>query len=504
MRKVLIIDDEPIVREGLRNIISWSDYGYYICGVGNDGRDGLNKIRLLKPELVLIDIRMPGFTGIEIIQQIREEGIHCKFIILSGYSSFTYAKESMKLGIVSYLLKPIDEEELISTIEKVTEELTQEEKINSQLTLFKRINEEQSLKKLIEGRHHEVDASLLEVWQDDCFQVTSLLNPINQTGYRWLMTELDTHEETIKTIRKDERVHLLFINKAEIEVKTFIKHLIKNLVNYGNKDCTFLLGSPVKGSEHISDSYQQIIQLKDVYFCHSNKSFLTYDMLEQNESNDSLQEIESNICRFIEFNDLEKIEQALSQIETYYQRVCYSRDRVKAEVLDCTLSIFQYLQKHHSSSIFTSKEVLVDQILEHQNLQDLLKYIHKELVSVCQKINKNTSNRDTVQIIQDYVDQYYYEDLNLKLLADLFSYNSSYLGKKFKKQTGEYFHTYLDQVRIEKAKVALSKGEDKVYQISEHVGYCNIDYFHKKFKKYVGISPKEYQKICLEKDRKVK
>ncbi|WP_186578223.1 response regulator transcription factor [Aquibacillus kalidii] len=499
MRKVVIIDDEPIVREGLRNIISWSDYGYYICDVGVDGRDGLNKIRLQDPDLVLIDIRMPGFSGIEIIQQIKEEGYKCKFIILSGYSSFSYAKESIKLGIGSYLLKPIDEEELISSIVKVSEELKQEENINNQLTLFKRINEEQSLKKLLEGRAHEIDESLLEEWTDELFQVVSLFKEINQPGYQWLTNELTDHEDAIKLIRKDARIHLLFINQEEKVIKDYIQFLITNLEKYGNEGCTVLLGNPVTGSVQIVDSFRQTQKLKDVYFCHSQESFLSYEMLEEKTQGKSLETIKNNLCRFMEFNDFKNITNELKQVEKYYQFSYFSQDRVKAEIIDFTASIFEYLQKHHSSVVFTPKEVLVDKILKQPTLQDLLQYIQKELEAVSQNINKNTSNRSTVQKMKDYVDQYFYEDLNLKLLAELFNYNSSYLGKKFKKQTGEYFHTYLDRVRIEKAKVALSKGDDKVYQISERVGYCNIDYFHKKFKKYVGISPKEYQKGCNDK-----
>ncbi len=94
-----------------------------------------------------------------------------------------------------------------------------------------------------------------------------------------------------------------------------------------------------------------------------------------------------------------------------------------------------------------------------------------------------------------YVKQYYFEDLNLKVLAHLFNYNRSYLGKKFKKYTGVYFHTYLDQVRIEKAKTLLVEKNLKVYEVSNEVGYCNMDYFYKKFKNHTGLSPKEFQKM---------
>src|SRR5690625_7174618 len=119
MQKVLIIDDEPIIRKGLKSVISWADYGYEICDMGIDGRDGLNKIRLHNPDLVLLDIRMPGLSGIDLVHQVKKENYQCKFIILTAYSSFSYAQQLMGLGIESYLLKPIDENELIKIIEKI-------------------------------------------------------------------------------------------------------------------------------------------------------------------------------------------------------------------------------------------------------------------------------------------------------------------------------------------------------------------------------------------------
>jgi two-component system response regulator YesN len=98
-----------------------------------------------------------------------------------------------------------------------------------------------------------------------------------------------------------------------------------------------------------------------------------------------------------------------------------------------------------------------------------------------------------VKRVVDLIQRNYHENLKLETLADLFHYNSAYLGKVFKQSTGEYFNTYLDKVRIERAKTLLEQGM-KVYQVAEQVGYANVDYFHTKFKKYVGTSPTSYRK----------
>ncbi|MDL4841897.1 response regulator [Aquibacillus rhizosphaerae] len=495
MRKVLIIDDEPIVREGLKSVITWEDFGYKVCGIGTDGRDGLNKIRQLQPDLVLIDIRMPGFSGIDIIQQIKNEGYMTKFIILSGYSSFSYAKESMKLGISSYLLKPIDENELIHAVNKVSEEIEKEEKIYNQLSLFKRINEEQSFKKMLEGKCNEIETSMLVDFEQSSIQVARILYEETKWATNWIIKKVEQKPNHIKMVTKDNHFHLLFIEEEQAEVKVFLTELITELTRLGSTHCNVLLGNQVIGPKEVSLSYKQTKKLMDVHFCYSKQHLISFDMLQAENSNVSFVEIQNKLCRFMEFQESNNLNNELEEIEKYYQHTCFSQEKIKAELIDFTISIFSTIKQNHPSITCTKKEDLVDQIFNQSSLQSLIGYIYDELINLSQSINVHTSNRNTIDKIKDYVNQYYYEeDLNLKVLADLFNYNSSYLGKKFKKQTGEYFHTYLDIVRINKAKEALTKGEEKVYEISEKIGYCNIDYFYKKFKRYEGISPKEYQK----------
>jgi two-component system response regulator YesN len=126
MFRVLIIDDEPIVREGLKSVIEWEELGFTVCWDGADGNDGLNKILQLKPDLTMIDIKMPGLYGIQVIEQAQEQGYKGKFIILTGYSDFKDAQSAVRLGIHSFLLKPIDENELVESLIKLKKNISAE------------------------------------------------------------------------------------------------------------------------------------------------------------------------------------------------------------------------------------------------------------------------------------------------------------------------------------------------------------------------------------------
>src|SRR5690606_10436540 len=122
------VDDEPLIREGLKGVIDWNQFGYEVIGTAENGRTGLDMIRFHRPDLALVDIKMPGLNGIDMAEQAKKEGLQTKFVILSGYSQFAYAQKAIQLGMESYLLKPIDEEELIPLIESIALKCNEERK----------------------------------------------------------------------------------------------------------------------------------------------------------------------------------------------------------------------------------------------------------------------------------------------------------------------------------------------------------------------------------------
>lgn len=127
MHKVMVIDDEEVVRMGIRDLIDWEQEGFYICAEGRDGRDGLEKLMEIQPDVVLVDIKMPGLSGIELIQEARNRGFEGYFVILTGYSEFEFAQSAIRLGVKEYLLKPIDEDELLEIMRNLLREIQKKE-----------------------------------------------------------------------------------------------------------------------------------------------------------------------------------------------------------------------------------------------------------------------------------------------------------------------------------------------------------------------------------------
>lgn len=128
METLFIADDENAIREGLKQIIDWNALGFTLCGEASNGKDALAQILALSPDLVLLDVKMPGLHGTEVIRQAREAGFTGKCIILSGYADFHYAQEAIRSGVRFYLTKPIDEDELLETVTQIREELAQKKR----------------------------------------------------------------------------------------------------------------------------------------------------------------------------------------------------------------------------------------------------------------------------------------------------------------------------------------------------------------------------------------
>lgn len=142
----MIIDDEKTVREGICALIDWEKAGYRLGSCGKDGREGLANILREKPDLVLIDIKMPGLNGLEVIKEAKKQGFNGHFIILTGFSEFEYAKSAISMGVDGYLLKPIDEDELLEYVEKIRKSLEED----SRLVRYHQKNEEKARQELLQ------------------------------------------------------------------------------------------------------------------------------------------------------------------------------------------------------------------------------------------------------------------------------------------------------------------------------------------------------------------
>lgn len=513
--KVLIADDESIVLEGLQCIIDWESLGFSILSLAKNGEETLDKILNLQPDLVVLDIRMPKLTGIEIIQIAREKGFEGHFIILSGYSDFTYAQTAIKYGVDFYLTKPIDEEELENAVTMVRNFIENEKKTSITFHQYRENARDTIIRNIITG--HQKDYSNLNL--KDFYLSTDLYQVVIYERYNkedvfqsaWDFAELlrvsNEDHNTFDPIVIDK--HNFVLLKGELATERFerlLSHYAVNPQKGSPLDSLFLAyGRKVYRPEDIVLSYRDsCLLLNRRFFCKPKQYVLGYESLPNASeytdciSDNLAKQYAAAFSNYIQTQNRSSITELMNELQ---QKLFFSIDDVSS-IKHFLIDI--YLQIKHKISHtyeklempFSTNSSIIDLIESKYYLYEIVEILMEQF-EICMNALGSPSSEGIMDNILYYINHNYTDNLKLETIAPLFGYNSAYLGKIFTKQVGESFNSYLDRVRIDHSKELLQKDQLKVYEIAERVGYKNVDYFHKKFKKYVGESPAEYRKHLL-------
>ncbi len=516
MYTVFIADDEVSIREGLKCIIDWEGLGFSICGEAGNGSDSLSEILTKQPNLVLLDIRMPKMQGIDVIVAAREQGFTGRCILLSGYSDFGYAQTAIRYGVDSYLTKPIDEDDLLEAIMKVKNQLDQESMNDKYVNQYKLRAKNVIIQELLTNTYSSEDTtlSLADIRQlnldADIYQVVIYENfnrRISDMAYNFADLLKITNKgnqtfEYIKIAAMD--VILLKGDFALKKFQDFLAHYEKNPPQKGSPlDTLFLAyGRPVHKYTDIWLSHndaQSLINRR--FFCLQGQHTLGFEELPNihikasSLTPESMQEYAAQLIDHLQTFNRKKVAETLFQLNEYLYNVNNSISDIKLFLVDLYLQIKEKLN-HIYNTIdipFPTNSAIIDLIEKKYYLYEIIRYFSEQF----EMIMNATGNSSRDSIIDDiiyYIDHNYQNNIKLESIAPLFGYNSAYLGKIFSKTVGVNFNSYVDYIRINHSKELLLQNKLKVYEISEVIGYKNVDYFHKKFKKYVGISPAEFRK----------
>ena len=509
MRSLYIADDEKIIRDGIKLIVDWNSLGYEICGEAGNGTDAVSDIERLHPDLVLMDIRMPGTSGIEAIRKLTEEGFAGHFIILSGYSDFKYAQAAMKYNVRHYLTKPIDEEELIPAVREINEMLDNKASAQSRDLFLRSKSKKEIIQDIIS---HNIDFKLLNAadlgLSADRYQIVAYENfNITDSELHYRFSELfnAAGSKSSASIHLEYHGHdlLLLLGTSGIDrFNRFLSHY-ESVPEQGSPlDQIFIAYGCVVGSlPEISESYSQAEELLSRrFFCVQGQHVLGYDDLPsvQNDleklENSRIDGYTAQITDYLQTFNRRKVAEVLYDIEEYLYRVNADISAVKLFLADLYLRIKDTMTHRYSALTlpFDSNSEIIAFINAGNYLYEIIVYFSQRFEELMNSLG-NSSRDSVIDDVLYYIDHNYNTNLKLEMIASLFGYNSSYLGKIFTKTVGESFNTYVDRIRIDHAIRMLTEGKLKVYEIAEKVGYRNVDYFHKKFKKYTGESPAEYR-----------
>lgn len=534
MYKAMIVDDEPAIRQGLSSIIDWGDCGFQIVDTARSGREALEKFGEHRPELIIVDIRMPGMSGLEVIQSIREmSGEPFHFLILSGYADFDYARQAMGFGVDGYLLKPVDEEEMTTELKRVCRSI-EVEKENGKWGRAPHLERGwiEALLFPVQQPADQSDAAEPGISPDEGMRQAEqhgqhlVLPALDWPSYQIVLLDLRIPDRDRQARQSAAKQHLAQMCREQgrgivFEAGIYTGLLLSATVRTEGNAARMLAswrhelkpwateiyvaaGDPVPKLTDIPASFEQALRLLEHTFLFGvDRVMLSSDLYKleaitaetdeaSNKKADPVRYAEK-LYYALDMASREAALRVLKEMKVRYPQTYRTESAIKAAFAQTfTLALNKYAAGQDQSRVVLEEHSsLITEVYAYSTLGELVDHSAEYILQWIGQTDLGGKEIIMKQML-DFIHSHYDENLRLELLADMFNYNSGYLGKLFKGHTGEAFNAYLDKVRMERARELLAQGI-KVHQVADRVGYANADYFHSKFKKYAGMSPSSYR-----------
>lgn len=535
MLKVLIADDEKMICSLISQLLDWNALGYEIVGMAYTGVDAYEMIRKEQPDVIISDIRMPGYDGIELIKRTKEAGIEAEFVMISGFKQFEYAQNAMKYGVKYYLLKPIEEDKLQEIAEEIKDAILsrkQHDHYRNQLELEIQETRDKMKKRFL--------TSMLFGEQEsrkiaDCNSInqeysTSFKEGVFQAVFIKVDTDRGEEESIGSMIEKLEKYTDILGDVCEEHITTEMHSGIITLVNYKFEQEALV-------RKKIEEMYEEIKKYIDRFegfsvvlgvgrkmdhFLESNLCLKTaIDAIKYRIRISNTNIIYLENYQFEPY-DIDKIVTE-GKKQAYLSKVVSGDIRGAQECLAATLREIRYSGGSYSPILFFDILIAyVDLLTDYCKQQDLYS---EEYERNLKKWNVSTDNirsekmllavtgeliRETLEYaaeekkskdikpireIKKYIEENYMEEISLGQLAELVDMNASYLSSVFKKETGMTYSEYLILCRVKQASRLLVETNLSIGEIAHQSGYQDARYFSKQFSKQVGLKPSEYRKL---------
>lgn len=522
--RILIVDDEQVIINGLKKIIHWDEYGIEIPVEAFNGREALEKINEYKPDLMITDIKMPEMDGLSLIKTLRENGSNIKIIIISGYNDFQYVREALKYGVENYITKPVDKEELSSTLISAAEKIQSEAYEKIKLRENEYVILDSILYRLVTNRvgKRELDekSDLLGIRESDVFFTVAVVKVLKQAeGSNALISEERLLEFAImnimkETIGEDFKFHIFFDMNGELvilfhsdtsdnimeKIERILKNCILNINQYLKTDLFITIGKAQECLDAVHLSYRSASDLLQ-YFVILPRNYILSS--EKSEIEDKKrQEIfildHDKLKSLILLYQQEEIQRFFDMIYENITKAGYvpmvQINAIAVEVLACFVNTIKEGFVGVEGILENYEELFLNLMKKHTP-DNLIAFIKIAALKISEDIKQyGEKPKLLVDKIIDYIHaNYHIRDISLKSLSYQFNINSIYLGQILKKRTGELFSDYLNGIRIEKARELLLNTNLKTAEISEKVGYSDPNYFYRVFKKSIGVYPTKYR-----------
>ena len=507
--RILIVEDEYLLRQGIKNLVDWEKEGFIVAGEASNGAEALEQAALLNPHIVITDIVMPVMNGIDFISVIKERYPDIEIIVLSSYSDFDYVRTAMKNGVNDYLLKPaLNPEILLETVKKAAADID-----GLDVTADSEYSCEIAVRKILSGFQSEIpDSEISRLFIYDRFIIAG-----TDISYIFGSDEpVRKHETILNEMMKKYFDNLSFCSKyvcvnpdskSLVIVVNFKKAFLSDIENALKrvfseiskkyKGSCYAVFRPVDRIYKIRELYSKHFRLLiEQHFYFPERYFITSDYLAGNTGSSKF-----NFANFQSSLDMMCFDEASEMLSDYVRITLAERSmnefEIKSFVQNAVYNMIMRIEESESKNenLISFKQECFIRISDAKSADKLFEALKFILENCCQMVfaHSISANSKTINKILDYINVHYNEPLTLKTLADTFNFNYYYLSSYFASHCSEGFSAYLNKVRINKACELLRKGIMPISEICGAVGYTDHSYFTKVFKKFTGVTPKQFR-----------
>ena len=534
--KVFLVEDEMVIRRGIKNSIDWEKEGYIFCGEASDGELAYPMIIKEKPDILITDIRMPFMDGLELCKLVKKELPNIKILILSGYDEFDYAKEAIRLGVTEYLLKPISSGKLLEALNGVSESIRREKEdkdlVRKDMEEMRENTEHEKQKffeQMIAGNLSMADA--LETGKK--YEMSLSAGMYNLLLFRFTLGEenrksgelLGEAEYAIEKLT--ERLEYVFEFQRGVEgwafllmadneeqmserVKELSKDLEEIMKNYSTIAYFGGIGQPVARLRELEESFREAERALAARFTMELNRIISVDDIRMAQNVDTLDDIE-----ITSFGEIEKTRTMLEKflnngvedeidefVDVYINEL--PEENLKSVlmrqyiIMDAYIVMMSFCEKIEGieGKMQAQSEELKNSMKTIQTLEEIKNYIRmllKKIIGVRDTISGRRYS-DIIEIAKDQIRKTYMSDeISLNTIAAEVGMSPSYFSSIFSKEMGKTFVEYLTEIRMDRAKELLMCSSMKTSEIGYEVGYKDPHYFSYIFKKTQNCTPKEFR-----------
>lgn len=521
MYKVIIVDDERMIREGMKKVIHWKELEIDQVVTAASGTEALAIIRKEMPDIMITDISMSEMTGLELIGKALEIAPELRILVLTGYDSFEYARECLRLRVQDFLLKPIDEDVLTDCISKQVAYLKEQEQrreVDNMLRRAEGVSAQMELEKamsdLIHGREKEQAVAMIEehfnlqrnmslmiavlmleqdighVQQDNVLRFLQMRNIclgfIDAKGYGITFSD-----------GEDSRILIaLYVQKCGSEGANVISDLLGIFKDEFGCVPKAAIGNEVSGFENIDTSYQDAMYLLQNDKMDIHQVLQTQNVIKRSHMfQEVYEELKSEMCANVsDYPYVMRVFEAFCMATKSYNISGIS-------VRKCCLELIADLCYSY---------VVAGGALKEQSLENFMKSLNGTNGEMSLELGRQYltktlggEEKDIHEIVakaKRYINQHLSEDLSVSNIAEILFVSPNYFSRLFKRVTGKGCNEYIVCKRIEKACVLLETTNFNTGRIAGMVGYNDTNYFSMAFKKHCGVSPTRYRSEARERE----